>query len=94
MFRKDRPLDALNKSNLKRMLISRKTYQEIGDEFGVTKQAIRAHAFKLDLHELKRNILNERHEKIRRLFSQGTAPVEIAKKCGLNLSQCYRIIKG
>lgn len=93
-IRKDRPLDALSKSKLERMLISGKTYQEIGDEYGVTKQAIYAHAFKFDLHELKRNIVDKRQEMVHLLISQEVAPIDIAKKIGVSISHCYRVIKG
>lgn len=68
------------------------TDEEIGDHFGVTRQAVHQMRKKLGIDSIRGNV-GERDMCIRLDYSNGTSAPDLCKKYSLSQSQVYRILR-
>lgn len=81
----------ISKSQLIKLQKKLKTDAKIGEEFGITRQAVHQLRKKYDiLSVIAKN--DERNQKIVSAYHKGVSGIELAKKLKLSVSQTYRII--
>lgn len=81
----------VSKESLRKFVKNGKTDAEIGSRYGVTRQAI--HQLRKKHGIVSRVAKNaERNEKIVKDYRNGIPVRKIMKKCGLSMSQTYRVI--
>ena len=81
----------ISKAELIRLQKKFKTDARIGEEFGITRQAVHQLRKKYGIESMiAKN--DERNEKIIELYKDGKSGTTIAKKFGLSVSQTYRVI--
>lgn len=81
----------ISKSQLIKLQKKLKTDAKIGEEFGITRQAVHQLRKKYDiLSVIAKN--DERNSKIVSAYNKGISGIELAKKLKLSVSQTYRII--
>lgn len=81
----------ISKTQLIKLQKSLKTDAKIGEQYGITRQAIHQLRKKYGIESvIAKNA--ERNEKIVKAYKSGTSGTAIAKNFGLSISQAYRII--
>lgn len=81
----------ISKSQLIALQKKLKTDARIGEEFGITRQAVHQLRKKYGIESMiAKN--DERNEKIIGMYKDGKSGTSIAKKFGLSVSQTYRVI--
>jgi len=81
----------ISKSQLIKLQKKLKTDAKIGDQFGITRQAVHQLRKKYDIDSMiAKN--DERNHKIVSAYNKGASGIDLAKKFGLSVSQTYRII--
>ena len=81
----------ISKAQLIKLQKSLKTDQNIGEKFGITRQAVYQirNVYGIPSNTAKNK---ERNEKIVKAYKSGISGTAIAKKFGLSISQTYRMI--
>jgi DNA invertase Pin-like site-specific DNA recombinase len=81
----------ISKSDLIKLQKKLKTDAAIGEEFGITRQAVHQLRKKYAIESMiAKN--DERNEKINEMYKAGKSGTAISDKFGLSVSQTYRII--
>lgn len=81
----------ISKSQLVKLQKKLKTDAQIGEQFGITRQAVHQLRKKYEIDSvIAKN--EERNKQIVAVYKKGTSGIAIAKKYDLSISQTYRII--
>jgi DNA invertase Pin-like site-specific DNA recombinase len=81
----------ISRGQLEKLQRKYKTDEAIGRLFGISRQAVHQLRDKYGIDPVP-DKHRERNEDLRRLYSQGTSGMALAKKFRLSISQTYRII--